>query len=589
MNILLNKRSKLLLTVTLCFMTTSTVHASQGYMEEDKSTNHPNALRQATEKLVITGGGIIGALHTFFAHKEAEKFGRKLRVTINEKNQCITETTACRIFASITALEASAVVPQGKELIRKSSIKFSEPGGIRIDDVPGIKSAATERFMEDAVIYSQDEHGLGLRQKAMLELGKFSMDQWQRMYDEADETLKGIFERANFNPCREPRKAMRVLHDGYRIDLIQKFPNAIEQAIDIKLESEGIGYKNCALLSPQDVVELDPFLADFVKCRSTPNGKWQDDAAALWRSGGCLDASKFLPEFYTYLRSTMGQYLGKSGRVKDCFRLKLNREVVSVDFAMLDDQAYIQALRFMNGKKQVMTMGHPTRFVFCTGEAVGTLSRLGIKEPSYTAFASVSLRLNIPLSEEEIPLYKTFNHCMEVHQPGVVLAWQARYVDGQIVIGGAGTKALYGEAKPTIDQEFALTNNLKQLQMFNDVLPQFISKALDRPTMGQTMTHDDLRYLERKGIAKRWAGRRAVAFDGIITAGPAYLSEGIKLANTLITKDLGSGGVSFGPGAVIATWCSEDERHEHSGNPAILNILKYSQTDRNPNYLGKRK
>ena len=49
-----------------------------------------------------------------------------------------------------------------------------------------------------------------------------------------------------------------------------------------------------------------------------------------------------------------------------------------------------------------------------------------------------------------------------------VLAWQARIRDGKIFLGGAGTKAFYGDQYPTIDQAFATNRNLLQLQMFNE-------------------------------------------------------------------------------------------------------------------------
>lgn len=58
-----------------------------------------------------------------------------------------------------------------------------------------------------------------------------------------------------------------------------------------------------------------------------------------------------------------------------------------------------------------------------------------------------------------------FSHRMEVHQEGVVLAWQARYIDEKIFIGVAGTKAFYGDQRPTKDQAFAKDRNLLQLNM----------------------------------------------------------------------------------------------------------------------------
>ena len=50
--------------------------------------------------------------------------------------------------------------------------------------------------------------------------------------------------------------------------------------------------------------------------------------------------------------------------------------------------------------------------------------------------------------------------------------------------------------------------------MVNDVLPDAISLALGRNTKNQILTQADMDVLEQKNIAKRWAGVRAVVFDG---------------------------------------------------------------------------
>ena len=167
---------------------------------------------------------------------------------------------------------------------------------------------------------------------------------------------------------------------------------------------------------------------------------------------------------------------------------------------------------------------------------------------------------------------------MEVHQEGVVLAWQARYIDEKIFIGVAGTKAFYGDQRPTKDQAFAKDRNLLQLNMINDVLPTLISKALERDTKGQKLTQADMDMLENKGVAQRWAGVRSVVFDGFPTLGTAYCADGTPIENAIVTTHLGSGGVSFGP-AAVAVSCSA---HQESAlrDPFLSTVLNFAQATR---------
>jgi hypothetical protein len=159
--------------------------------------------------------------------------------------------------------------------------------------------------------------------------------------------------------------------------------------------------------------------------------------------------------------------------------------------------------------------------------------------------------LTIPVSLELLEKYKNFNQYMKVHQDGVILSWQARVRNGKIFIGVAGTKAYYGDQKPNKDHEFTKDRNLLQLNIVNDVLPEFISIALGRDTKGQTLQIEDLYQLERAHIAERWAGIRAVAYDGFPTLGAIYTIENKKIENGRCTTHLGSGGASFSP-AVVA-------------------------------------
>ena len=108
--------------------------------------------------------------------------------------------------------------------------------------------------------------------------------------------------------------------------------------------------------------------------------------------------------------------------------------------------------------------------------------KLGFNEPAYAGFAGPSLFMNIPISKVEN--YKDFSHCMEVHNEGIVLAWQARCMEDKIFIGVAGTKAFYGDCLPGKDESFAKNRNLVQLNidkyMFSLNLSQLPAATIQR-------------------------------------------------------------------------------------------------------------
>lgn len=537
-------------------------------------------------KLTIVGGGIVGAIEAYFAYIEAKNNGKKIRITIHEKNESISETTTSHIVPSLTPDEILSVVPRGQELVKKLKILFSEPGGIRVNDVEKVNdSAVTDEFIRQVQEYSNDEEGHRLRTKTLLELGKMSMNLWQYIYDNADADLKNILEESNFNPCREPKNiGNETLHDGYRIDLIYNILNAKDRANGMKVDYEGLGYTNCKILSPMEVMEKDPFLVDFCESYSLINefGKrqWKNDAVALWRPGGCIDTQVFLPKFFTYLKKVMGQYTNELDENKDCFQLRFGRNVTEVTYDHENEKRnMVNGLKFFGHS----TIKHNTHgyensdYVFCPGEAVGTLHSLGLNEPAYARFAGASLMLNIPVPSDKLEQYTKFNHCMEVHQEGVVLAWQARFRDNKIFIGVAGTKAFYSDQKPHKDQEFARNRNLLQLNMINDVLPEFISLALGRDTKGQKLSEQDLKYLEEKRIADRWVGTRAVAYDGFPTLGAVSNTDG-EISNARCTTHLGSGGGSFSPAAVSVSRSTLYKHHD--SNVLTQNVLKYGASNR---------
>ena len=506
---------------------------------------------------------------------DANYRGERIRVTIHDKNQTMKGTTTAHIVPSLTPDEILSVVPRGQELINKLCHLFSVPSGIRVDDVAGVnESVAAEQFKQAVQAYGLDEEGHRARTETLLALGKMSMGLWQEIYDHADAKLKSILIASNFNPCRErTNPEAQTLHDGYRIDLIYNVPNALTKANEMKSDYERLEYRDCRTLSPAEVISLDPFLADFCDNNSQLSsedgtGVWKNDAIALWRPGGCIDTQVFLPLFHDYLKRVMGQYTNDAGQTKDCFQLRLQRRVEQLTYESTESASSskkIDGLKFF-GNPIVKRNKHAYQqsdYVFCPGESVGTLKGLGLAEPEYARFAGASLMLSIDIPADKLEAYSTFNHCMEVHQEGVVLAWQARFIDNKIFIGVAGTKAFYGDQQPQKDQAFAKNRNLLQLNMVNDVLPEFISLALGKPTHGIQLTQDDMAELESRGIAERWVGTRAVAYDGFPTVGHVYNPNG-QVSNARCTTHLGSGGASFSPAAVLVSRSSmfETERSQ---------------------------
>lgn len=553
---------------------------------------HIHAPTQLNGKTSIVGGGIVGALESYYAYKSAWSQGKKICITVYEKGDSFgsynngqsSTNTACNIVASLTTDEILSVVPRGSELMDKLAILFSQPGGIRIDDVSGVNdSEAALHFKEAVSIYGSDKNHDD-RTLSLLMLGKISMNLWQQMYDEADAELKTIMEVSNFNPCREPRKiSKRQLHDGYRIDLIYGMSNAKTRALNMKADYEKLGYQNCAILSPDEVVAIDPYLTDFCLEHADldAGGKriWKSDCIALWRPGGCLDVGTFLPKFYAYLKKVMGQYRDADNRVHDCFQLQFAKEVSGVEFDSNSQDLRIVGLKFSDGTCQMENNPEmASQYVFCPGESIGTLHHLGFHEPAYTGFAGPSLLMTIPLSSDQVDQldkYQNFSHCMEVHNEGIVLAWQARLKENSIFIGVAGTKAFYGDKPPHKDEDFAKNRNLVQLNMINNVLPEFVSMACGYSTHNKPMSSEELFALERKGTVQRWVGRRAVAYDGFPTLGALYCNHR-KVGNARCTTHLGSGGVSFGPGAVFMSRSSE----QNTDDAFVQKILTYADSRR---------
>jgi hypothetical protein len=113
--------------------------------------------------------------------------------------------------------------------------------------------------------------------------------------------------------------------------------------------------------------------------------------------------------------------------------------------------------------------------------------------------------------------------------------------------------------------------------MMNDVLPDLISIAFGSDTHGKIFNADELARFEENGLARRWVGRRAVAYDGFPTLGALYSNQR-KVKNARCTTHLGSGGISFGPGAV---WASRQSGQQGS-DPFVQKVLMYADSKRTP-------
>jgi hypothetical protein len=492
--------------------------------------------RLEEKKVSIVGAGITGAMEALYTYLNAQSQKEKVRITVYERYEHLSSTTIANIAPGLTAGEIMAITPETFKA--KLEHLFSESGGIRVDDVPGVNSETSEYFKSEVQSYSSNIEKNSVRTQVLWALGQKSMESWQNIYDAGDPELRRILEDSNFNPCREPNSQEKILHDGYKINLVYNTPNA-ENLVNSRTEFyKSLGYVHSTILSAQEVIKLDSSLAGFCKANSESNGPWKSDAVAVWRPGGCIDPI-FLPKLYDYLRDKMG----KDDNSKDRFKLKLNKEVVEVGLY----GNLIQYLKFASGK--ITSQKHrylSSTYVFCPGEAVGTLKKLGFEEPASIGIAGASLRLDIPLTFDQQLEFSDFNNAITILCASIGLSCQARLKEGKLFIGVAGGQAFYGDQKPSKDQDFCKTINLLQLNVINDVWPQFVSLALGIDTRGCKMTREHLTELEEKDIAKRWVGTRAVAYDGFPTLGILYKDD-TPIQNARTTTSLGSGGVSFSP------------------------------------------
>ena len=533
------------------------------------------------KKLTIIGGGIIGAFEAYYAFLDAKNINSQLRVTIYEKNLNSSDTTTSHIVPSLTPNEILAVLPTGNELVENFKKPFTEPNGLRIEDVANVNSSKfTHHFIKRAKEYSADLAGHNERVKILLKMGEMGMKLWQDLYLNADVHLKKILVESNFNPCFEQINEKKSLHHGYRIDLILNDDNASKKTSQIIADYQILGYKNCKILTPSETVEIDSFLKDFCINNSKENNEseWQDNVLALWRPAGCIDTHLFLPKFFYYLKKLMGNYMNKDGKIKNCFQIKFDRKVTAVTYKN-NNNKIINGLTIISSSrlKKEKTIHSKSDFVFCPGEDIGTLGKMGFSEPASGGFAGASLVMNIPLSPEQIISFKKLNNYMEIHQKGLVFAWQAKFNNAGIFIGVAGGKAYYSDQKPSKNQTFALTTNIIQLNLINSITPQLVTIALGRESLNEYLNIDDLNQLEQAGILKRWVGIRAVAYDGFPTLGAMYC-DSKKIDNARCTTHLGSGGAAFALASVKASRSSINQKGNF--NDLISKILNFGNSKR---------
>ena len=510
-----------------------------------------------TRKLTIVGGGIVGYLEAYFAYCEARKRNEYIRVTIHEKNAKLEETTTAHLVPSLTPDEILKLV-NWQTFQDKVNTLFHEPYGMRVEDVDNVNdSEATKQFLKAVDhVTSQDTQATEQRTQLLFEMGQLSMTLWQELYVNADDAMQQILRDSNFHACAEPSLDELDQKAGYRVDLMCEQPNAVEKAMCLQLDYLSKGYRHCTLLSPEETKAHDPFLREFCDTYSEQNmmGQlvWKDNVAAILIPGGCIATPVFLPKLHDYLTDKMGTYVNSEGVEKNCFQVHFGRKVTHVAYEAQSLPYNMNGLGFF-GSPDIKHNKHAypqSSYVFCPGEAVGTLSALGFQEPAHARFAGASLTLTFALPATHKDEFVQLNQYMEIGLHGYGVAWQARREGETIFIGVGGTKAMYGEQEPHNHDAFAKHSHVLQLNIMNKVQPTLVSLALGRDTRGQNLSALDLAELKHQSIADVWVGSRAVAFDGFPTLGPLYHGPDI-VENARCTTHLGCGGVSFSPAAAL--------------------------------------
>jgi hypothetical protein len=543
-----------------------------------------------SRKIRTIGAGVSSGIDMLLEYLLSKEKNEKVRVTMYDKNASVEDTTATNIAPSLTIDELLSVVPSGEDLVKALQIFFNESGGIRVD-IPGIyDTESVQEFIAAVIHESTYKEKAQQRQELLYALGKLSMQAWEALYEKAkilDPQLATIFDETNFNFCGQSKKAVRELQDGYRIDLIYDTADAATKAANMCALYQGYGYDRSNILSPREVRELDPALAQFCVNNAIDDDHWQTGVQAVYRPGGSIDMNKFLPKLYEHLANNMGVYRNDLGEIKSCFRVKYNREVRGFEY---DANNAIKAVKFVladsnteYSKPNKHHYENGTEYLLVPGENTGFLRKVGIQEPPHTKFAGASLALKIPVSQEQFYHYRNYKNCMEVHKPGVVLAWQLRTLQENekyyISIKVGGTKALYGDVTPNVTDDFAKNRHLLQLRIINDVVPDLLSLAFAGVSKSSCeLSYDDLQFLVDSKIAKPWVGSRSVAYSDGASLGSVFTSDdGRTIANARIIDKASSGGVSFAPGhALLSRFLKDlDDNVENSGTNLTWNALAW--------------
>jgi hypothetical protein len=352
-------------------------------------------------------------------------------------------------------------------------------------------------------------------------------------------------QKSNFKPCCEPEdNTKKTLGKGYRIAFYSRDKASASKAEDIKTSYEELGYKNCAVLTPKEVLEIDHHLAEFVAGKMMDDEHWNDENSAAWVPGGCISTRDFLPQLTDHLKNKLPN-----------FEIKHECRVTEVFFDNENPQLIAGIKYLENNEEKILTTDpNTTEYVFCPGEEVFGLKKLGFTQPPSAGFAGVALSLEIPLSPEEIHKYSALDQNLDFYENGVGCAWQIRFKDEKVHFSLAGTKGFYGDQKPAIDEPFAQDRLLVLFNMMNHVFPDLIRIALKENAPLDEVTPEQLKKLTENNIANCWVGRRAVAADGFPSWGPLYWGN-MEVLNGRCNTGLSSGGVAFAPvAALVSNW-----------------------------------
>lgn len=508
----------------------------------------PLKVGEIKDKISIAGNGIIALMTAYFLFLRAKKEGKPIKITLRGKYP-VDQTTAAFLAPSLSWNEILSVVPPGKKLLESLEKLFTEfTGGIRLEKDNLILIRAKE-FIEAVEACSKDENAHQRRTALLVEFSQFSLALWETIFESADNELKQIFINSNFLPCREPTSSATKLRDGYRFDVYYETPDLekkLQQAVD---ESKTYGYQHVKMLSPEELLQLDPGFKSFCERHSTPDAgkrKWNNGAGVIFRPGGCIHTPAFLANFAAYLQRQMGTYLNEAGKEKPCFKIKLG-EVTGLSFSAKGNR--VEAFQVNNKSKSIKRHYEHEHFILSPGENVGTVRRLGLFEPAHARFIGFSLKLIVP---EDLVIKAGFsltylsNMAIRTGNASSSVVQVGKF-NGSFVLRMGGLKAFSGLDQPNLQAEYAIAASIYQLNMLNQVYSSLISACLGRNTQHLQLGKSDLDELLNKKYLERQIGSRACRADGVPTIDIAENHKG-PLENVIVATHFSSGGVTNATG-----------------------------------------